>query len=172
MLCLLWCLGIDRVRVPDTTGFAQTIPQPLGWAHPGQGQSKGECGSTCPGAVAGSSGASWAGKQPGDLSFCLSACLSTNSPSALSLLPRAGGCSPALGSAWLHPWESHLAPSSPRLLRPSRTCLGKETGGALHHPGALPPPHPADTSPCTHLAGDVTWRLRRGENLLPAPVQR
>lgn len=48
----------------------------------------------------------------------------------------------------------------------------KELGRAQHQSGVLLPPCPADTSPCAHLAGDVTWRLGRGENLLPAPVQR
>lgn len=54
----------------------------------------------------------------------------------------------------------------------NRGTQGTGEGGAQQHPGMLPPPCPADTSPCAHLAGDVTWRLGRGENLLPAPVQR
>lgn len=70
-----------------------------------------------------------------------------------------------------------MVPSCPQLSwispDPAEAVLGKEMerhmglSRAQHHP-----PHPADTCPCTHLAGDVTWRLRRGENLFPPPVQR
>lgn len=78
----------------------------------------------------------------------------------------------------LHP---HRIPSPPhRLLLSPGMCYGAAPLGALQKDmpwgqrdaGMGQWGRPADTSPRAHLAGDVTRRLGRGENLLPAPVQR
>lgn len=136
-------------------------------------------GSTCLESAAGSPGASWAGRQPGDISSCCCTCIPTSSPLLLAPCPVAGGCSAGtplsctLGG-------SHPILSSHRASKPSRTSPGERNGGTQGTGGALsttqgccsPTLRPADSSPCAHLAGDVTWRLGRGENLLPAPVQR
>lgn len=111
----------------------------------------------------------------GDVTSCCNTCFPTSS-SALSWL---GAALLPWGTAWLHPQGSHPTSSSQRgFPDPSRPALRKEKKGekepgrAQHQSGVLLPSCPADVSPCAHLAGDVTWRLGRGENLLPAPVQR
>lgn len=81
----------------------------------------------------------------------------------------AGGCS---APPWLHPQGSHPTPSSqglPRLIRtsPEERNEGREGTGE----GSAPVRAAADISPRAHLAGDVTWRLGRGQNLFPAAVQ-
>lgn len=137
----------------------------------------------CPGVAAGSPGACWAGRWPGPgPETSLLGAVPAFPPALLFCSPsfRWLGAAPLpWGITWLYPWGSHPTPSSQR--RPQTQLdqpWGKkqrdtwDRGGAQHHPGTLRPPRPADTSPCAHLAGDVTWRLGRGENLLPAPVQR
>lgn len=171
---MLWCLSRHQGESPGHTWFAQAMHQPLGWAHPGQAQGVGV--STHLGAVAGSLGACWAGRWPGcgqeiSLLAC-STCFHTSSP-PLSWL---GAALLPWGTAWPHPQGSHPHPWD--FPDPSGPALGRETKGekelgrAQRQSAVLLPPCPADISPCAHLAGDVTWRLGRGENLLPAPVQR
>lgn len=173
-VCFGVCSRHRQGESPGHAGFAQAMHQPSGWAHPGQRQSVGGGGSTCLGAVAGSPGASWAGTWPGagqEMSLLAAV------PALTSALPlfHAGACSAALGHRLAAPSG---VPSHTQLPDPSGPVLGKkrkgekELGRAQHQSGVLLPPRPADTSPCAHLAGDVTWRLGRGENLLPALVQR
>lgn len=110
----------------------------------------------------------------GDVSSCCSTCFHTSSSpfSWLGLLCCPGallGCTSGILSHTQLP-QGFPDPSGPALGK--ETKGKKELGRAQHQPGVLLPPCPADLSPCAHLAGDVTWRLGRGENLLPAPVQR
>lgn len=177
-VCFGVCSRHRQGQSPGHTGFAQAMHQPLGWAHPGQGQSVGGGGSTHLGAVAGSLEIFRAGRWPGTgwrYLFLLQYLLSHQ----LFLSFMAGGCSAALGHHLAAPSGVPPHTQLPRgFSDPSRPALRrekngeKELGRAQHHSGVLLPPCPADVSPCAHLAGDVTWRLGRGENLLPAPVQR
>ena len=109
-------LGTSRARVQDTAGFAQATHQPFGRARLSQGRSVGEGDSACPGAAAGSPGASWAGRWAGGSRETSLLAPAPAFPPALLFcsapLQWLGAAPLPWGTAWLHPRGSHPTPST------------------------------------------------------------
>lgn len=172
---MLWCLQqAPTGRESRTRRVCPSHASALGLGTPGSGARRGclhafgSCGWFSRSLLGWEMARVW----PGHISSCCSTCIHTSSP-PLSWL---GAALLPWGTAWPHPQGSHPHPWD--FPDPSGPALGRETKGekelgrAQRQSAVLLPPCPADISPCAHLAGDVTWRLGRGENLLPAPVQR